>query len=89
MDLRPSDLAAAVRSLTDPAAALKTLHWGRNYLYLARLETAAGPVEVVVKQLRHRNLLRKRNRLLFPSAFLRNQRSRIPLRSSRFVAGAR
>ena len=56
MDVRPSDLAASVRSLTDPAAALKTLHWGRNYLYLARLETAAGTVEVVVKQLRHRNL---------------------------------
>ncbi|HEY3569848.1 MAG TPA: lipopolysaccharide kinase InaA family protein, partial [Thermoanaerobaculia bacterium] len=54
MDVRPADLAAAVRSLTDPATALKTLHWGRNYLYLARLETAAEPVEVVVKQLRHR-----------------------------------
>ncbi|HEY4574257.1 MAG TPA: hypothetical protein VIJ26_09850, partial [Thermoanaerobaculia bacterium] len=39
---------------------MKTLHWGRNYLYLSRLETAPGPVEmpveVVVKQFRHRSL---------------------------------
>ncbi len=56
MAVRPADLAAAVRSLTDPAAALKTLHWGRNYLYVARMETAAGAVEVVVKQFRHRTL---------------------------------
>ncbi len=58
-DVRPADLAAAVRALTDPATALKTLHWGRNYLYLARLATAAGPpagVEVVVKQFRHPSL---------------------------------
>ncbi len=53
-DLRPLDLNEAVRRLTDPAAALKTLHWGRNYLYVSRLETAGGPVEVVVKQFRHR-----------------------------------
>src|SRR6187549_708739 len=62
---RPLDLAAAVRGLTDPASAVKTLHWGRNYLYVARLETAAGPVEVVVKQFRHqgrRERLRRRYR---------------------------
>ncbi|HEY3571667.1 MAG TPA: lipopolysaccharide kinase InaA family protein, partial [Thermoanaerobaculia bacterium] len=50
--------------LTDPATALKTLHWGRNYLYLARLETAAEPVEVVVKQFRHRNLRERLKRRL-------------------------
>ena len=55
-DLRPVDLEAAVRGLTDPASALRTLHWGRNYLYVARLETLAGPVEVVVKQFRHGDL---------------------------------
>ncbi|HSG39999.1 MAG TPA: hypothetical protein VLE27_10210, partial [Thermoanaerobaculia bacterium] len=44
-----------MRRLTDPASALKTLHWGRNYLYVARLDTAGGPVEVVVKQFRHRS----------------------------------
>ncbi len=63
--LRPLDLAAAVRALTDPASAVKTLHWGRNYLYVARLETAGGAVEVVVKQFRHHGLrdrLRRRYR---------------------------
>lgn len=43
-----------MHALTDPASALKTLHWGRNYLYTARLETVRGPVEVVVKQFRNR-----------------------------------
>ncbi|HSS77319.1 MAG TPA: lipopolysaccharide kinase InaA family protein [Thermoanaerobaculia bacterium] len=42
--------------MIDPGAAVKTLHWGRNYLYVSRLETAAGPLEVVVKQFRHREL---------------------------------
>ncbi|MFY9821009.1 MAG: lipopolysaccharide kinase InaA family protein [Thermoanaerobaculia bacterium] len=55
-DFRPADLAAAVERLIDPGAAVKTLHWGRNYLYVSRLETAAGPLEVVVKQFRHREL---------------------------------
>lgn len=54
-DFVPQDLAAAVARLTDPAAAVKTLHWGRNYLYVSRLETATGPVEVVVKQFRNRD----------------------------------
>ncbi|HEY0557746.1 MAG TPA: lipopolysaccharide kinase InaA family protein [Thermoanaerobaculia bacterium] len=53
--VRPVDLAAAVHGLTDPATALKILHWGRNYLYLARLETADGPLDVVVKQFRNRS----------------------------------
>jgi len=52
-DLRPVDLAREVARVVDPAAALKTLHWGRNYLYVVRLETAAGPVDAVVKQFRH------------------------------------
>lgn len=50
---RPPELEAAVRRLTDPAAAVETVHWGRNYLYRAPFETAAGTVEVVVKQFRN------------------------------------
>ncbi|HBL30101.1 MAG TPA: hypothetical protein DD490_24965, partial [Acidobacteria bacterium] len=50
------DLAREVARLVDPAAALKTLHWGRNYLYVVRLETAAGALDVVVKQFRHLGL---------------------------------
>jgi hypothetical protein len=46
------DLERAIARLIDPGAATKTLHWGRNYLYLTRCETASGPIEVVVKQFR-------------------------------------
>jgi hypothetical protein len=63
VELRLTDLAGAVERLIDPGAAVKTLHWGRNYLYVSRLETAAGPLEVVVKQFRHgeaRDRLRRR-----------------------------
>ena len=52
--------------LTDPGAALKTLHWGRNYLYVTRYESAAGPVEVVVKQFRNANAKARLRRLLSP-----------------------
>lgn len=52
-ELRPADLAREVARVTDPAAALKTLHWGRNYLYVVRMDTVAGPVDAVVKQFRH------------------------------------
>jgi len=52
-DLPPVDLAREVARVVDPAAAQKTLHWGRNYLYVVRLETEDGPVDAVVKQFRH------------------------------------
>jgi tRNA A-37 threonylcarbamoyl transferase component Bud32 len=51
-----ADPAAEARRLLDPASALSTLHWGRNYLYLARVETRSGPLDVVVKQFRERGL---------------------------------
>lgn len=60
-DLRPADLEGEVRRLVDPASALKTLHWGRNYLYLTRME---GGVDVVVKQFRHDRLRRRLDRRL-------------------------
>lgn len=59
-DLRPSDLEGEVRRLADPGSALKTLHWGRNYLYLSRMEG----VDVVVKQFRHDRLRRRLDRRL-------------------------
>jgi tRNA A-37 threonylcarbamoyl transferase component Bud32 len=64
---RPPDLAGAVARLTDPAAALKTLHWGRNYLYVSRLDTAGGPVDVVVKQFRNSSLRDRLRRRLSAS----------------------
>ncbi len=52
----PSDLTAAVRRLSDPAAAEETIHWGRNYLFRTGLETTGGRVDVVVKQFRCQGL---------------------------------
>lgn len=57
-DLRPADLEGEVRRLVDPASALKSLHWGRSYLYLTRI----GSVDVVVKQFRHDRLRARLNR---------------------------
>lgn len=48
--------AAEALRLADPASATRTLHWGRNYLYLARVATADGPLDVVVKQFREEGL---------------------------------
>jgi hypothetical protein len=61
---RPVDLPAAVERLTDPATARETVHWGRNYLYSTLLATAAGEIDVVVKQFRNRGLKRRLRRRL-------------------------
>ncbi|HEV8238422.1 MAG TPA: lipopolysaccharide kinase InaA family protein [Thermoanaerobaculia bacterium] len=45
--------AAPPAGLLDPAHALRTLHWGRNYLWVAAWP---GVGEVVVKQFRHDSL---------------------------------
>lgn len=50
--LAVADPAAEARRLLDPASAIETVHWGRNYLYRARVEGAAGALDVVVKQFR-------------------------------------
>lgn len=57
--LRGDAAAAALRQLTDPQSATETLHWGRNYVFRTRLDTAAGPLEVVVKQFRNSGLRRR------------------------------
>jgi len=51
-----ADPEAAARLLLDPACASETIHWGRNYLYRARIEALAGPIDVVVKQFRNASL---------------------------------
>jgi tRNA A-37 threonylcarbamoyl transferase component Bud32 len=76
------DLPAAVERLTDPGAALKTLHWGRNYLYVSRLETVAGPIEVVVKQFRHRGLRDRLRRRLRGSKAAKSWRIATALREA-------
>ncbi|MFA6958153.1 MAG: lipopolysaccharide kinase InaA family protein [Thermoanaerobaculia bacterium] len=50
----PVDLEAGVRFVLDPANAVETVHWARNYLYRVVLQTKSGPVDVVVKQFRNR-----------------------------------
>lgn len=42
-----------MRRAADPGAAERTLHWGRNYLYVVSWPAPRGPVEVVVKQFRN------------------------------------
>jgi hypothetical protein len=59
-----ADPAAEAARLADPASATKTLHWGRNYLYLARVATAEGPLDVVVKQFREAGWLARLGRRL-------------------------
>jgi len=49
----PDDVSTEVLRLVDPSAAEATIHWGRNYLYSAKLRTGAGPVPVVVKQFKN------------------------------------
>ena len=50
---RPENFKEEVLRLVDPGHAEETIHWGRNYLYSTRLETASGPLPVVVKQFRN------------------------------------
>jgi len=50
----PIDVEAGVRFVLDPANAVETVHWARNYLYRAVLQTKSGSVDVVVKQFRNR-----------------------------------
>lgn len=57
-----ADREAAVARLTDPGAADRTLHWGRNYIYRTLLETAAGPLPVAVKQFRGGGLRERQRR---------------------------
>ncbi len=47
---RPADVAGEAARVVDPSASVETIHWGRNYIYAADLETATGSVSVVVKQ---------------------------------------
>lgn len=49
--------ADQVLGAADPARALETVHWGRNYLWRSALKGSAGEtLDVVVKQFRHDSL---------------------------------
>ncbi len=62
--LTVTDPTAEARRLLEPASAIETIHWGRNYLYKARVAAADGLLDVVVKQFRNASLgARLRRRL--------------------------
>lgn len=67
-ELEAADPAAEARRLLDPASALETVHWGRNYLYRARLATAGAELDVVVKQFRETSLRDRLRRRLAGSS---------------------
>ncbi|MFQ5350578.1 MAG: lipopolysaccharide kinase InaA family protein, partial [Thermoanaerobaculia bacterium] len=79
---RPRDLDATLARLTDPASATETLHWGRNYLYTARLETVTGACDVVVKQFRNQTLRQRLRRRLGGSKAERNWRTALAFRAA-------
>lgn len=78
----PGLLAREVRRLTDPGAAQRTLHWGRNYLYVSRLETPDGPLDVVVKQFRNQGPRRRLERRLRGSKAERSWRVALALQDA-------
>jgi hypothetical protein len=45
--------------LVDPMASVETIHWGRNYIYAAEMQTPAGGVPVVVKQFKNQGLKKR------------------------------
>ena len=49
----PMDIETELRRLIDPKAAVRTVHWGRNYLYEASLRLQSREVPVVVKAFRN------------------------------------
>jgi hypothetical protein len=53
-----------LRRVIDPGAAEQTIHWGRNYLYRARLASGAGDLAVVVKVFREPNARQRLSRRL-------------------------
>ena len=72
---RPIDLPGTLEVLVDPSRAGDTLHWGRNYLYAAELETPSGPIAVVVKQFRNQGLRARLSRRLRGSRATRSWRA--------------
>jgi tRNA A-37 threonylcarbamoyl transferase component Bud32 len=66
--------AAEAARLADPASSVATIHWGRNYLYAAELQTASETLPVVVKQFSNQGLWRRLERRLRGSKAARSWR---------------
>jgi len=61
---RPKDVVEEVMRLVDPTASIKTIHWGRNYIYAAEMDTPVGSLPVVVKQFKNQGLKKRVERRL-------------------------
>jgi len=59
---RPEDVVAEITRLIDPSSSTATIHWGRNYLYTADMNTPSGVVPVVVKQFKNQGLRKRIDR---------------------------
>lgn len=59
---RSEDVVAEIARLIDPSSATATIHWGRNYLYTADMNTPSGVVPVVVKQFKNQGLRKRVDR---------------------------
>ncbi len=58
------EVESGIRHILDPASAVTTIHWGRNYIYESAMPTALGPRSVVVKQFRNHGWRRALDRRL-------------------------
>ena len=56
---RSGDVVDEVMRLVDPTASIETIHWGRNYIYAAKMNTPAGGIPVVVKQFKNQGLKKR------------------------------
>ncbi len=56
---RPSDVVDEVVRLVDPTASMETIHWGRNFIYAAEMETPTSRYPVVVKQFKNQGLKKR------------------------------
>ncbi|MGD8441079.1 MAG: lipopolysaccharide kinase InaA family protein, partial [Holophagae bacterium] len=61
-DFGTTEGLSEIRRVIDPSSALTTVHWGRNYIYLAELAAPSGVVPVVVKQFRNSGTRRRLER---------------------------
>ncbi len=68
------DPEPAIRHILDPASAVTTIHWGRNYIYESSMPTPVGPRSVVVKQFRNHGWRRALDRRLRGSKATRSWR---------------
>lgn len=73
------DLEVEVQRISDPASALETVHWGRNYLYSVEIDTTGRVLPAVVKLFRNQGWRRQLERRLRGSKAARSWRMALAL----------